>query len=181
MWRIREGHFTLQAGALILMAGGAALAGTEDVRSIAELLQSEAAVADGRWEEEEVDSYYWDEDGDKEVNTETVGKGIGECGAVKLSKSLWDRTLPSDLLSAYVKRMKSSAGVGEITGVGVVKMLSSLVEGGSLKRRGGALGKVRVIPKNLEKCNFTLNCMKHNACDHKTPEATCAPAGGVVA
>ena len=110
----------------------------------------------------------------------TAGKGIGECGAVQLSTSLWDRTIPSDVLSGYVSWMKSSSGVAE-RGVGPVEMLSNLVVGGSLKKEGGLLGKVRDIPKNSEKCCFFFNCMKQNACDHKPPKRFVLPAGRGVA
>ena len=79
-----------------------------------------------------------------EVHTKTTGKGIGECGALRLSKSLWHRAVPSDLLDRSLGWMKASGGrgVGESKAVGLVEMLGSLVEGGSLKRRCGGGGGV---------------------------------------
>ena len=130
-----------------------------------------------------LESYYSDEEGEEEVSPDLAGRGIGECGRVQLSESLWRRAVPDDLLEKYREWMKDTGGVGDSKGVGVAEMLESLVEGGSLRRvpqSMGASGKARVIPENSEKCSFIMNCMKQNASDCRPPPQVCAaPAGGV--
>ena len=68
--------------------------------------------------------------------------------------------------------MNGTGGVGDSKGVGVVEMLESRVEGGSLRqvpKSMGVSGKARVIPKNSEKCSFIMNCMKQNASNCRPP------------
>ena len=162
----------LEEGLLVLLSGVMEVAGSQALGSVTSVLQALDAMPGDDWEEEDEESYYSDEEGDEEVNPDLGGRGIGECGRVQLSESLWRRVVPDDLWEKYRKWMKTTGGVGDSKGVGVAEMLESLVEGGSLRRVPklmGASGKARVIPKNSEKCSFIMNCMKQNASDCRPP------------
>ena len=162
----------LEEGLLVLLSGLMEVAGTRALGSVTSVLQALDAMPGDDWEEEDEESYYSDEEGDEEVNPDLEGRGIGECGRVQLSESLWRRAVPDDLLQKYREWMRTAGGVGDSKGVGVAEMLQSMVEGGSLRRvpkSMGASGKARVIPKNNEKCGFLMNCMKQNAFDCRPP------------
>ena len=141
--------------------------------ALASVLQALDAMPGDEWEDEDEERYYSHEDGEEDVSPDLAGRGIGECGRVQLSESLWSRAVPDDLLEKYREWLKETGGVvGDSKGVGVAEMLESLVEGGSLRRVPrslGAFGKARVIPKNSEKCIFIMNCMKQNASDCHPP------------
>ena len=64
------------------------------------------------WQEEDDESYYSDEEGGEEVSPEPAGRGIGECGRVQLSESLWRRAVPDDLLNKYREWMRTTGGGG---------------------------------------------------------------------
>ena len=162
----------LEEGLLVLLSGVMEVAGSQAVGALASVLQALDAMQGDEWEDEDEESYYFDEDGEEDVNPDLAGKGIGECGRVKHSESLWSRAVPDDLLDKYRNWLKKTGGVGDSKGVGVAEMLESLVEGASLRRVSqslGASGKARVIPKNTEKCSFIMNCMKQNASDYRPP------------
>ena len=140
----------LEEGLLVLLSGVMEVAGSQALGSVTFVLQALDAMPGDDSEEEDGESYYSDEEGDEEVSPDLAGRGIGECGRVQLSESMWRRAVPDDLLEKYRQSMKSTGGVGDIQGVGVAEMLESLVEGGSLRRvpkSMGASGKARVIPK----------------------------------
>ena len=164
----------LEEGLLVLLS----VAGSQAVGALASVLQALDAMPGDKWEDEDEESYYSDEDGEEDVNPDLAGKGIGECGRVQLSESLWSRAVPDDLLDKYRNWLKETEGVGDSKGVGVAEMLESLLEGGSLRRVSqslGASGKARVIPKNSEKCSFIMNCMKQNASDCRPPPKLVLP------
>ena len=163
----------LEEGLLVLLSGVMEVAGSQAVGALASVLQALDAMPGNEWEDEDEESYYSDEDGEEDANPDMAGKGIGECGRVQLSESLWSRAVPDDLLHKYRHWLKETGGgVGDSKGVGVAEMLESLVEGGSLRRVSqslGASGKARVIPNNSEKCSLIMNCMKQNASDCRPP------------
>ena len=163
----------LEERLLVLLSGVMEVAGSQAVGALASVLQALGAMPGDDWEDEDEESYYSDEDGEEEVSPDLAGRGIGECGRVQLTESLWSRAVPDDLLEKCREWLKETGGggVGDSTGVGVTEMLESLVEGGSLRRVPlslGASGKARVIPKNSEKFSI-MNCMKQNASDCRPP------------
>ena len=168
----KELECDLEEGLLVLLSGVMEVAGSQALGPMTSVLQALDAMPGDDWEDEDEESYYSDEEGDEEVSPDLAGRGIGECGRVQLSESLWRRAVPDDLLGKYREWMKDTRGVGDSKGVGVAEMLESLVEGGSLCRvpkSMGASGKAHVIPKNSEKCSFIMNCMKQNASDCRPP------------
>ena len=79
----------LEEGVLVLLSGVMEVAGDQAVESVTSVLQALDAMPGDDWEEEDEESYYSDEEGDEEVNPELAGRGIGECGRVQFSESLW--------------------------------------------------------------------------------------------
>ena len=143
------------------------------------MLQALDAMPGDECEDEDEESYYSDEEGEEDVSPDLAGRGIGACGRVQLSESLWRRAVPDDPLEKYGTWLKETRWVGDSKGVGVAEMLQSLVEGCSLRRVPrslGASGKARVIPKNSERCSFTMNCMKQNASDCRPPPKFVLPS-----
>ena len=120
----------LEEGVLVLLSGVMEVAGDQAVGSVTCVPQALDAMPGDDWEEEDEESYYSDDEGDKEVSPHLARRGIGEC--VQLSESPWRRAVPDDLLEKYREWMRTTGGLGESKGVGVAEMLESLVEGGSL-------------------------------------------------
>ena len=85
-----------------------------------------------------------------------AAKGIGACGNVELSRSLWDVAVPWNLLPKYKHWLRDSGGVGESSGVGLPEMLQSLVaEGCLVQGGGGSVARYRKMRKNsLSQCVF---------------------------
>ena len=113
-----------------------------------------------------------------------VGR-VWQSAAKRLSKALWDRCAPNDLLGNYKKWLCESGGVGNSSGIGLLEMLDSLVDTSSLKRcgnqGGGGSGRACVIPKNSDKCSFILNSMKMNGSDSCSPPHIVLPQLFVIA
>ena len=88
----------LEEGLLVLLSGVMEVAGAQGVGASASVLQALDAMLGDDWENEDEESYYSDEDGEEDVSPDLASRGIGECGRVKLSESLWSRAVPDDLL-----------------------------------------------------------------------------------
>ena len=88
----------LEEGLLVLLSGIMEVAGSQAVGALAFVLQPLDAMPGDEWEDEDEDSYYSNDDGEEDVSPDLAGRGIGECGRVKLSESQWSRALPDDLL-----------------------------------------------------------------------------------
>ena len=58
------------------------LVGNDVEAQVSSVLQSVADVADSKWEDEEDDSCYSDEECEDEVVLAVASKGLGECGFV---------------------------------------------------------------------------------------------------
>ena len=93
-------------------------------------------MAEKGWEEEEY-ACYSDEENPEEVDVSVAAKGIGACGIMELSGSLWDRAVPQDLLPQYKHWLRKSGRVGESSVVGLPETLRSLVAEGCLVQGGG--------------------------------------------
>ena len=106
----------LEEGLLVLLSGVMEVAGSQAVGALAFVLQALDAIPGDEWEDEDEESYYSDEDGEEDVNPELAGKGIGECGRVQLSESLWSRAVPDDLLDKYRNWLKETGGLGTAKG-----------------------------------------------------------------
>ena len=102
----------LEGGLLVLLLGVMEMAGSQAVGALACVLQALDARPGDEWEDEDEESYYSDEDGEEDVNPDLAGKGIGECGRVQLSESLWRRAVPDDLLDKYPNWLKETGGGG---------------------------------------------------------------------
>ena len=102
----------LEEGLLVLLSGVVEVAGFQAVGALASVLQAMDAIPGDEWEDEDEESYYADEDGEEDVNPDLTGQGIGECGRVQLSESLWSRAVPDDLLDKYRNSAKETGGGG---------------------------------------------------------------------
>ena len=102
----------LEEGLLVLLSGVMEVAGSQAVGALAFVPQALDAVPGDQWENEDEESYYSDEDGEEGVNPDLAGKGIGECGRVQLSESLWSRAVPDDLLDKYRSWLNETGGGG---------------------------------------------------------------------
>ena len=78
--------------------------------TLASVRQALDAMPGDDWEDEDEESYYYDEDGEEDVSPDMAGRGIGECGRVQLSESLWSRDEPDDLLEKYREWLKERGG-----------------------------------------------------------------------
>ena len=100
----------LEEGLLVLLSGLMEVAGSQAVGALASVLQALDAMPGDEWEDEDEESYTSDEDGEEDVSPDLAGRGIGECGRVQLSESLWSRAVPDDLLEKYREWLKETGG-----------------------------------------------------------------------
>ena len=108
----KESENDLEEGLLVLLSGVMEVAGSQAVGALASVLQALDAIPRDEWEDEDEESYYSDEDGEEDVNPDLAGKGIGECGRVQLSESLWSSAMPDNLLDKYRNWLKETGGGG---------------------------------------------------------------------
>ena len=102
----------LEEGLLVLSSGVMEVAGSPALGALTSVLQALDAMPGDEWEDEDEESYYSDEDGEENVSPDLAGRGIGECGRVQLSESLWSRAVPDDLLEKYREWLKETGGGG---------------------------------------------------------------------
>ena len=98
----------LEEGLLVLLSGVMEVAGSKALGALTSVLQAVDAMPGYEWEDEDEESYYSDEDGEEDLCPDLAGRGIGECGRVQLSESLWRRAVPDDSLEKYRKWLKDT-------------------------------------------------------------------------
>ena len=109
----KELECDLEEGLLVLLSGVMEVAGSQALGAVTSVLRTLDAIPGDDWEDEDEESYYSDEEGDEEVSPDLAGRGIGECGRVQLSESLWRRAVLDDLLlEKYREWVKETAGLG---------------------------------------------------------------------
>ena len=108
----KELECDLEEGLLVLLSGVMEVAGSRALGAMTSVLQAPDAMPGDDWGDEDAESYYSDEEGDEEASPDLVGRGIGECGRVQLSDSLWRRAVPDHLLEKYREWMKATGGGG---------------------------------------------------------------------
>ena len=102
----------LEEGLLVLLSGVMEVAGSQALGALTSVLQALDAMPGDEWEDEDEESYYSDEDGEEDVSPDPAGRGIGECGRVQLTETLWRRAVPDDLLEEYREWLKDRGGGG---------------------------------------------------------------------
>ena len=102
----------LEKGLLGFLSGIMEVAGSQALGTLVSVLQALHAMPGDDWEDEDEDCYYPDEDGDADVSPDLAGRGIGECGRVQLSESLWSRAVADDLLEKCREWLKEWGGGG---------------------------------------------------------------------
>ena len=155
----------------LLVLGIVAVATKSEGVSLTVLVSVLTKVPERGLEEDLDDSYYTDEE-ESDVSPELASRGLGSVGNLPLTRTLWDRYIPSDLRDTYIQWLHSTGGGGGSAGLGVNEMLQALVWDGALSSSDGNAppwGQAKVIAKNSEECSFILNCTKLNSCDPRKP------------
>ena len=91
----------MEEGLLLLLSGVMEVAGSQALGAMTSVLQALDAMPRDEWEDEDEESYYYDEEGEEDVSPDLAGRGIGECGRVQLNESPWRRAVPDDLFEKY--------------------------------------------------------------------------------
>ena len=103
----------LEEGLLLLLSGVMEVAGSQALGALSSVLQALDAMPGDECADEEEESYYPDEDGEEDVSPDLAGSGIGECGRVQLTESLWRRAVPDDVMEKYREWLKDMGGWGQ--------------------------------------------------------------------
>ena len=115
----KELEYDLEEGLLVLLPGVMEVAGSQALGAMTSMPQALDAMPGDEWEDEDEESYYSYEDGEEAVSPNLACRGIGECGWVQLSESLWRRAVTDNLLEKYrvclsginCRMVKESAGL----------------------------------------------------------------------